>query len=78
MLARPGRKPTNAPPGTMGLDQSPVTGGDRNLIHRIKENLKGDGIGAGSYVGISPDGDIIVTNSDGSAANLGHHSQYSD
>ncbi len=65
---RPGQKPTDAPPGTLPINKHPDTCG---IVHEIKGPLIDEGVGPGSYVGISPDGDIIVTNPDGTATNLG-------
>jgi hypothetical protein len=70
---RPGSRPWNAPPGTLPIDQHPETKG---RVHPIKEGIKGDGVGPGSWVGVSPEGDIIVTNPDGSMENLGPHNCY--
>jgi hypothetical protein len=67
---RPGSAPSNAPPGTKTIDQHPDTSG-RERVHRIKKRLAGDGVGPKSWVGISPDGNIIVTNPDGTFENLG-------
>lgn len=63
-------RPRNAPSGTRPIDQS---GLDRETIHGIK-----DAIGAGpkDWVGITPDGEIITTDSDGNAENHGHVSDY--
>jgi hypothetical protein len=72
---RPGQRPTNAPSGTRPINRHPDT---RNIVHRIKRNLREEGVGPASYVGISPEGNVIVTNPDGTAANLGHWSQYAD
>jgi hypothetical protein len=65
-------KPKNAPPGTKPIDQS---GLDRGDVHGIK-----DGIGAGAqdWVGITPNGDVITTNPDGTAQNHGPASSYTN
>jgi RHS repeat-associated protein len=66
---RPGTEPRDVPHGTRPINEHPSTSA-RETVHRIKENLKEDGVGPKSYVGISPEGDIIVTNPDGTHANL--------
>jgi hypothetical protein len=73
--SRPGQRPTNAPPGTLPIDEHPATAG---IVHDIKGNLVEDSVGPKSYVGISPAGDVIVTNPDGTAESLGHWGQYAD
>jgi len=75
MLSRPGQRPTDAPSGTLPIHQHPVT---KDVVHEIKKNLKADGVGPASYVGVTQDGDLIVTNPDGTAENLGHYRQYAD
>jgi len=70
---RPGQKPTNAPPGTRPIDQHPCT---KDIVHEIKRGLKPEGVGPDSYVGVSPDGEIIVTNPNGKFSNLGPWSSY--
>jgi RHS repeat-associated protein len=72
---RPGNKPIDAPPGTVPIDQHPDTKG-RERVHQIKEGLREDGVGPASYVGISPEGHIIVTDPDGTASDLGDYGQY--
>jgi hypothetical protein len=49
-----------------------------DIVHEIKANLVEDGVGPASYVGIAPNGDVIVTNPNGTAANLGHWGQYAN
>ena len=68
-FTRPRRGPSNAPPGTRTVDQ--VLNHDQ--VENLKRQLRHDGTGVApdSWVGISPDGDVIVTNSDGTAENLG-------
>jgi RHS repeat-associated protein len=63
-------KPTNAPPGTVPIDQGGLSSGD---IHDIK-----DGIGAGAtdWTGIAPNGDIITTGPDGKMINHGPADSY--
>jgi hypothetical protein len=70
---RPGNRPANAPPGTRAINEHPDTA---RIVHRIKRNLREDGVGPSSYVGIAPNGDVIVTNPDGTAENLGPWTQY--
>ena len=72
-MSRPGQKPCDAPSGTLAIDEHPST---QDIVHRIKANLVEDGVGAASYVGISPDGDVIVTNPNGTAVNLGPWTSY--
>jgi hypothetical protein len=45
-------------------------------VHPIKDQLKDEGVDANSYVGIAPDGTIIVTNPDGTAKDLGNLEEY--
>ncbi len=63
-------RPRNAPSGTRPIDQTDL---DRETIHKIK-----DGIGAGpkDWVGITPDGEIITTDSEGNAEPQGHVTDY--
>jgi hypothetical protein len=63
-------RPRNAPRGTVPIDQS---GLDRETIHKIK-----DAIGAGprDWVGITPDGHVIVTDGEGNAEDVGHVSDF--
>ncbi|MEZ5892445.1 MAG: RHS repeat-associated core domain-containing protein [Parvularculaceae bacterium] len=64
-------KPTDAPAGTKPIDKS---GLGKEKIHEIK-----DGIGAGpkDYVGVTPDGTIIVTDPEtGKAEDAGNVSDY--
>ena len=70
---RPSYKPQDCPAGTIPINQHPDTKGD---VHGIKDQLRGDGVGPTSWVGVSPEGDIIVTNPDGTAENLGPVSSY--
>jgi hypothetical protein len=65
---RPGFKPEDAPGGTRAINEHPDT---KNIVHQIKRNLQEDGVGPASYVGVAPNGDIIVSNPDGTASNLG-------
>lgn len=65
--AKPGNelKPNHAPRGTGPIDK---LGLSRSEIHDIT-----DGVNAGppDWTGISPDGDVITSNPDGSAENHG-------
>jgi hypothetical protein len=70
---RPSQKPSNAPPGTLPINKHPAT---KDIVHEIKNLLDEDGVGPMSYVGISPNGDLIVTNPDGTAYNLGPWQDY--
>jgi len=70
---RPGTKQKNAPPGTVPINVHP---GTKDRVHPIKGGLRPKGAGPGSWVGVSPDGDIIVTNPDESAENLGPIENY--
>jgi len=72
---RPPSRPTNAPSGTLAINEHPST---RDIVHKIKDNLREEGVGPRSYVGIAPNGDVIVTNPDGTAANLGNWGQYAN
>jgi hypothetical protein len=72
---RPGQKPTDAPPGTLSINEHPDT---QDIVHQIKPNLKPEGVGPASYVGIAPNGDVIVTNPNGTHLNLGHWMQWAD
>jgi len=65
---RPNFRPDDAPSGTRAINEHPDTG---NIVHQIKKNLKEDGVGPNSWVGVAPNGDVIVANADGTAANLG-------
>ena len=65
---RPGFKPKMPPAGTRAINEHPDT---KNIVHQIKRNLQEDGVGPASYVGVAPNGDIIVSNPDGTASNLG-------
>ena len=66
--ARPGVRPVDCPVGTIPIDQDPRTKDD---VHGIKDGLKGDGVGPDSWIGITPGGDIIVTNPNGSPEKWG-------
>ena len=72
MFAKPGNqsRPKNAPSGTKPIDK---LGLSRPDIHDIK-----DGIGAApnDWTGITPDGDVITSNPDGSAENHGPADDY--
>jgi hypothetical protein len=70
---RPRYKPKNCPPGTIPINKHP---GTRDDVHGIKGQLKNEGVGPKSWVGVSPAGDIIVTNPDGTAGNLGPAESY--
>lgn len=70
---RPGQKPKNAPPGTRKINEDNRT---KDIVHPIKQALKGDGVGPESYVGVTPAGNIIVSNPDGSMLDLGHFEQW--
>ena len=65
-------KPKDAPPGTKPIDQS---GRSKDDIHKIK-----DGVGAGpkDWTGITPNGDVITTNPDGTAQNHGPANIYTN
>jgi hypothetical protein len=63
-------RPRNAPRGTVPIDQS---GLDRDTIHKIKDAIGAD---PDTWVGITPDGDIVTTDSDGNIENHGHVSDY--
>jgi RHS repeat-associated protein len=70
---RPSAKPTDAPAGTKPINVDPRT---KNRVHPIKDQVKADGVGPDSYVGVSPEGNIIVTNPDGTAEDLGPFEDY--
>ncbi|HVT29148.1 MAG TPA: RHS repeat-associated core domain-containing protein [Lacipirellulaceae bacterium] len=70
---RPGVPPKQLPPGTKPIDKCPET---RDKVHDIKKRLRDEGVGPGSWVGVSPGGDIIVTDPDGTARNLGPWQDY--
>jgi RHS repeat-associated protein len=70
---RPGNRPTDAPSGTLPINKHPLTKGRE---HEVKKCLADEGVGPASFVGISPDGDVIVTNPDGTSYNLGPVSSY--
>jgi RHS repeat-associated protein len=70
---RPSFRPDDAPVGTKPIDKDPRT---RDQVHDIKDGLRGDGVGPNSWVGISPAGDVIVTNPDGTHENLGPFDSY--
>jgi hypothetical protein len=58
-------KPTDAPPGTRPIDQSP---NGHEWIEGTKEDVYA---GPSDWVGVAPNGDIITTNPDGTARNNG-------
>jgi len=70
---RPGSRPWDAPPGTIPIDQHP---GTKDRVHPIKGDLRAEGVGPASWVGVDTDGNIIVTNPDGSSEDLGPHECY--
>jgi RHS repeat-associated protein len=70
---RPGQKPIDAPPGTRSIDEHLET---KKNVHAIKKGLAEEGVGPASYVGIAPDGSIIVTNPDGTHEVVGHVNEY--
>ena len=74
IFAKPGNesRPTDAPTGTIPVDQSGLGRGD---VHDIK-----DGIGAGAkdWTGITPNGDVITSNPDGSSVNHGPADQFTN
>lgn len=72
---RPGFRPTNAPSGTLAINVHPDT---RGRVHEIKRNLTDEQVGPASYVGIAPDGKIVLTNHDGSAEVLRHWTTYTN
>ena len=72
---RPGKPPKDNPRGTLPIDRHPATSG-RETVHRIKDNLRDEGVGATSYVGVTPQGNIVVTNPDGTAQVLSHFTAY--
>ncbi len=63
-------RPTDAPSGTVPIDESGLSKDD---IHKIK-----DGVGAGprDWVGISPEGHVIITDGDGHAVDEGPADSY--
>lgn len=72
-LQRPGTRPKDAPPGTLPIDKDPRT---KERVHEIKGRLGDEGVGPKSYVGVTPDGHLIVTDSDGKAVDLGPYDDY--
>lgn len=64
-------RPTNAPPGTIGLDRSGLS---RELIHRIKKLLRAK---PKDWTGITVDKQIVTTGGDGLVIYHGHLSDYS-
>jgi RHS repeat-associated protein len=70
---RPGYPPKDMPKGTRPINQHPDT---KDKAEEIKGGLKEDGVGASSWVGIAPNDDVIVTNDDGTAENLGPWTDY--
>jgi hypothetical protein len=72
---RPTKKPKDAPRGTKAIDKHPDT---KDRVHELKDRMEEDGVGPASYVGISPDGDVIVSNLDGTAENLGSWKGYAN
>lgn len=65
-------KPTNAPPGTIPIDQSGLPKGD---IHTIKDQVHGPRSGT-KWTGISPNGDVITTGPDGKMIDNGPKDSY--
>jgi hypothetical protein len=63
-------KPDDAPTGTKPIDQA---GLDTATIHEVKSKA---GLGAHDWTGISPDGDVIINDGNGKAANLGPYTDY--
>jgi hypothetical protein len=61
-LSRPNFRPDDAPSGTLPIDQQTDT---KEIAHAIKKNLREDGVRSNSWVGIAPNGDVIVANPDG-------------
>ena len=70
-LNRPGTTPKDLPDGTRPIDKIPEM--TRELIHKIKEQLKrsGEGVGANTWVGIDSDGNVWVPDPNGRGENLG-------
>ena len=66
---RPSQRPADAPSGTLPINEHPDTA---DIVHEIKKGLKSEGVGPPSYVGIAPNGDVIVSTLEGIAENLGH------
>jgi hypothetical protein len=64
-------KPKDAPSGTRPIDK--IKDLSKDDIHGIK-----DGVGAGpkDWTGITPDGDVITSNTDGTAENHGPYIDY--
>ena len=69
---RPGVKPKDAPHGTLAIDNHPLV----EHVHEIKGNLEDEGVGPASWVGITPNGEIVVTNPDGTAEIIGPVKNY--
>ncbi len=70
---RPGYKPKNRPAVTLPINKHP---GRRDHVRGIKVQPGPEGGGPKSWVGVTPDGDIIVTNPDGTPENLGPVDSY--
>ena len=70
---RPGTKPIDCPTGTIPINQHPGTKGD---VHGIKRQLEPEGVGPKSWIGVDREGNIIVTNPDGTHENLGPFDSY--
>ena len=62
-------KPNNCPPGTRPIDQTPWSG-DHGKIK------KGAGIPPTGWTGISPEGNVIGSDENGDAIDLGPASDY--
>jgi len=63
-------KPKDCPPGTKPINK---TGVSKAAVHGIKEGVQAK---PEDWTGITPDGDVITTNPDGSAENHGPYKNY--